>query len=900
MAARFQITSVGEYCDDKEDFESYAERLSAWLVVNAVTDDQKSSVFLAVIGASTYKLLKSLLAPEKPNTKTFDELVNVLQRHYKPKPLIIAERFRFYKRQQQEGENVASFTVALRQLSSSCEFGAFLRQALRDQFVCGLSNQGIQRKLLAEANLTLDRALQLATAMSMATENTVENQKPVVVSVSLEGVDCEMHVDTGATVSLVSRAFYRERFPRVPLENTHIELKAYAGHKIPVCGQINVSVSYQGQSGVFPLVVVDNDGPPLLGRNWLNKIRLNWHEIFAVSETESVSSVLNRHQAVFKPGLGTIKGNKADIQVKGGVIPVFRKARPVPYAVKEKVDREIERLEHEGVIKKVESSEWASPIVCVPKRNGSIRICDDFKVSVNPVLISNPYPLPNAEDLFATLAGGKLFSKLDLSNAYQQLELTEESHKYLTINTHKGVYAYPRLTFGIATAPSIFQAVMDQILQGMANVVCYLDDIPIASRTEEEHLATLDEVLSRLEKYGVVVNQSKCEFRTSSVEYLGHRIDEDGLHPLKDKIAAIVDAPSPTNVSELRAYLGLINYYAKFMSNRATMLKPLHNLLRAGEKWVWSEECESVFQESKTDLLTSRVLVYYDSKRALKLVCDASQYGVEAVLPHVMDNGEERPIAFVSRSLTKSETNYAQLEKEALALIFGVKKFHKYLYGRSFTLVTDHRPLVTILGPTKAVPPLAAARMQRWALILQAYSYDVEYRPGSEHCNADALSRLPCKHTDSPAAEVFFFSSIEELPISAADISQATRRESVLAQVLKYTLTGWPNYVTDEELKPYFTREHELSTEQGCLLWGPRTIIPNSLRIRLLLELHEEHQGIVAMKAIARSYMWWPRLNDDIEAQAQSLKYVKQCKLARQWLHYIRGLGQNVCGRGCI
>ena len=311
-------------------------------------------------------------------------------------------------------------------------------------------------------------------------------------------VDCsEETLNTTDDEDNMLGVYSAERFTHVPLENTHIELKSYAGHKIPVCGQINVSVSYQEQSGVFPLVVVDSDGPPLLGRNWLNKIRLNWHEIFAVSETESVlsvSSVLNRHQAVFKPGLGTIKGHKADIMVKHGVSPVFRKARPVPYAVKEKVDREIERLQLEGVIKKVESCEWASPIVCVPKRNGSIRICVDFKVSVNPVLIYKPYPLPNAEDLFATLAGGKIFSKLDLSNAYQQLELTEENQKYLTINTHKGVYAYQRLTFGIATAPSIFQAVMDQILQGMANVVCYLDDIRIASRTEEEHLATLDEV----------------------------------------------------------------------------------------------------------------------------------------------------------------------------------------------------------------------------------------------------------------------------------------------------------------------------------------------------------------------------------------------------------------------
>ena len=195
-----------------------------------------------------------------------------------------------------------------------------------------------------------------------------------------------------------------------------------------------------------------------------------------VSRVSSVSIVLNRHQALFKPGLGTIKGHRADILIKDGVSLVFCKARPVTYAVKEKVGRKTERIEQEGVIKKVESTEWASPIVCVPKRNGTIRICGDFKVSVNPVLISNPYPLPNEEDMFATLAGGKFFSKLDLSNAYQQLELTEESQKYLTINTPRGVYAYQRFTFGIATAPSIFQAVMDQILQGIANVVCYLDD----------------------------------------------------------------------------------------------------------------------------------------------------------------------------------------------------------------------------------------------------------------------------------------------------------------------------------------------------------------------------------------------------------------------------------------
>ena len=703
-----------------------------------------------------------------------------------------------------------------------------------------------------------------------AKDSGKDGRTPIHVSVMLDQKSFKMQLDTGATVSILPKALYDQHFNQWPLCSTKIKLQAYNGVRIPVHGEVHLPVVYEQQELVLPLIVVDGNGPPLLGRNWLENLKLNWRSIFHVSKADTLSDVLNRHKNVFDKGLGTIKGFKADIKLQDGAKPVFCKARPVPYALRQKVEEELDRLESLGVVKKVERSDWASPIVCVPKKDGSIRICGDFKVSVNQVLLGNPYPLPDTEDIFATLGSGTVFSKIDLSNAYQQMELNPESQRYLTVNTHKGLYAYQRLTYGIASAPALFQSTMDQILQGMDNVRCRIDDILIRTGPQE-HLQVLDEVLTRLEKHGILAKWSKCEFMVPSVEFLGYRVDGDGRHPTDEKIKAISEAPSPKNLAELRAYLGLLNYYGHFIANLSTSLQPLHELLRKGVKWEWTKECEEAFQRSKSELMAGRVLVPYDEKRKLILACDASPYGVGAVISHVMDDGQERPIAFASRTLTKSERNYSQIEKEALAIVFGVRKFHKYLYGRTFHLYTDHKPLVTILGPKTAVPTLAAARMQRWAVILQAYSYQVEYRPSKEHGNADALSRLPCNNPPlKEEADIYFFSGLEELPVEAKDISRETRRDPVLARVLNYTLTGWPNYVSSEELKPYFTRRHELTADQGCVLWGMRVIIPPSLRNRLLQELHEEHPGIVAMKAIARSYIWWPNLDAEIELMVKN------------------------------
>ncbi|KAK0144151.1 hypothetical protein N1851_017503 [Merluccius polli] len=579
------IGNLGEYKEGQEDFESYTERFEQWMIVNEVGEDKKANVFLSVMGAEAYALLKNLCIPDKPSRLTYEVLCGKLSSHYKPKPLVIAERFKFQKRNQQENESVSAYVVALKQLSTHCEFGPHLDEALRDRFVSGLRVEAIQRKLLTEHNLTFAKACELSLSMEMASKNTLEfaskmkgpatvnridkkttkgawqskpatsewrskttsdNSRPqrtenhqpcyrcggsnhaaqvcryktetchkcskvghiarmcttkdrqghtqyvaessnettgngnddelfgsypmnavypthtvgngkeeITVNVQLEGTPLEMQLDTGAAVTLVSEVVFKKHLSHLPVKESKVQLSTFSGEKIPLMGQVTVSAKYGNQRGDLPLVIVKGDRPALLGRNWLTNFRLDWASIFSVTpaggcNNADVEAVLQKHKAVFSEELGTIREFKASITVKPNTKPVFRKARPVPYALKDAVEKELNRLEKAGIISKIEHSQWAAPIVVVPKSDKSIRICGDYKVTVNQNVEEENYPLPNVEDLFATLAGGTLFSKLDLSHAYQQLELEKDSEKYLTITTHKGLYVYHRLSYGVS------------------------------------------------------------------------------------------------------------------------------------------------------------------------------------------------------------------------------------------------------------------------------------------------------------------------------------------------------------------------------------------------------------------------------------------------------------------
>ena len=972
------IGQIEAFRSESDDWEQYTERLEQYFLANSIDGDaRKLAVLLTVIGSKTYALLSDLLAPEKPATKSYAELVEVLKVHLKPKRLIIAERFHFHQRVQEEGETVATYMAALRRLADKCEYGGHLTQALRDQFVCGLRGVAIQRKLLTMDGLTMEKAYESAYGMEAADRragelqaskaaaagsasvNKVADKKPptttsgnysptscfrcgktnhhsdacyykaqkcrkcgklghiarvckstrrpgmrtgyvgqelepdeevetsddlpmlniqmvkptlsqsgIFLDLHVEGKPVKMELDTGASVSIISEKTWQEVFGAPQLTKCAIKLRTYTGQNMKVRGQKLVRVKYGNQECQLPLLVVAGKGPSLFGRNWLGSIQLDWGSIKQIRAP--LEELLQEFEEVFRAELGTLRGVQATLELKPEAKPRFYRPRSVPYAIKGAIEKDLERLERSGIVEKVKYSDWAAPIVPVPKSDGGIRICGDYKVTVNPSLKIDQYPVPTAEDLFATLAGGKTFSKLDLSQAYQQVPLDPESRKYVTITTHKGLYQYKRLPFGVASAPAIFQEIMEKILHGIPGVVVYIDDILVTGTTDEEHLQSLKEVLVRLKQHGLRVKRAKCRFMVPSVEYLGYCIDKDGLHALPEKVAAIVEAPKPTNVQELRAFLGLVNYYGKFIHRLSALTYPLNRLLCKRARWVWNKACQEAFMKLKAQLASAEVLAHYDMHLPLKLDCDASAYGLGAVLSHKFPDGTERPIAYASRTLSTAEQNYAQIEKEGLALVFGIKKFHKYLYGRKFTLVTDHQPLMVILGPKKSLPTLAAARLQRWAILLLGYQYDLEFRPSGRHSNADGLSRLPRPGTTGlekaleAGTVAFNMHQIESSAPSAKQLRDATMKDPLLSKVLRYAQGGWPKEVS-KELQPYHQRRAELGIEAGCLFWGTRVIVPASMHAAVLAELHSSHPGIVRMKGVARAQVWWPCLNAAIE-----------------------------------
>ena len=361
---------------------------------------------------------------------------------------------------------------------------------------------------------------------------------------------------------------------------------------------------------------------------------------------------------------------------------------------------------------------------------------------------------------------------------------------------------------------------MEAILQGLSGVCLYLDDILITGKIEEEHHTNLSAALQKIAAAGMRLKSEKCFFFLKEFEYVGHKTSAKGLQTSMEKVQAIMKAPQPTNVTQLKLFLGMLNYYGKFLPNLSTCLALLYGLLKQNSRWNGGPEQKGAFQKAKSLLTSSKVLTHYDPTKPLILACDASPYGVGAVLSHQLEAGEHS-IAFASCSLAPAEKNYSQIDEEALAIVFGVKHFHQYLFGCSFTIKSDHKPLQHLLGEKKGISAMASTEVQHCALKPSAYNYRVQYVPGKERANANVLSRLPVpvEPKEVPILEelVMLMESLQISPVTVTQIKKWTDFDPVLSTVRKFVQQGWPRTVSPN-LHPYHSRQFELSIQDQFLL----------------------------------------------------------------------------------
>lgn len=713
---------------------------------------------------------------------------------------------------------------------------------------------------------------------------------PILVKVNIKAMDLEMELDSGSGSSVISEILYKKCFSDLKLNSCDLRMCLYNGHKISPLGYFEAIVSYNNKKHSIKFYVVRNGGPPLLGRDFMTKFGLFFtssnNNINTDQYPSEVPQLIKDYSILFEDALGKFNKFTVDLQLKEGASPKFCKPRTVPFALKQAVEDEINRLVGLGILIPVNFSKYATPIVPVLKGNGKVKIAGDYSITLNKDLQIDKYPMPRIEEVFARLGGGECYTKIDLSNAYNQWVLSESSQELTTINTSKGLYKYTRLVYGLANAPAIFQRSMETLLAGIEGVSCWLDDVCVTGPSKDIHIARLREVLRRMRDAGLRLQKEKCVFFQDSVTYLGYVISKHGLSACKKKVEAIVKASRPNNVLEVKRFLGVINYYRNFIPDASSKLGPLHELLRADAKWEWGERQERAFISVKQELASERLLAHFEPNAQLVLTVDAGPQGLGAVLAQLDSDGRERPLAFASRSLTSSEKNYSQIQKEATAIVFGVKHFHQYLYGRQepFILKTDHQPLLSIFGNKAGISVMAASRLQRYAILLSAYNYKVQYIRTDKNVVADYFSRAPISESVSMVNEkeedrsFLNFLDTNIAPVTFHDIRQATKADKVMQTVISYMRNGWPRKITCKHILPYFHCKADLELDSGCIFRGHRIVVPTEYRHRMLKELHSGHFGVVKTKSVARSRFWWPSIDKEIEAWVGSCV---QCSAVR-------------------
>ena len=725
---------------------------------------------------------------------------------------------------------------------------------------------------------------------AIADESVSEDSgEEFVMAVGRKTILAEMHViksdkyikfqiDTGASVNVILQSLVCDE----ELQPASCTLKVWNEQEVQPLGKCRTTLRNMKNRKKYNVefVVVKEELTPILSKRaceQMGLITINYENIKAV-KVNAPDALLEEYSEVFGDGLGVLPG-EVQLTINKEVPPVAIASCRVPVSLKKKVKSKLRDMEVQGVIEKVEQpTEWVSRMVTSVKSNGDIRICIDPQ-ALNKALQREMHPLLTIEEVLPELAKARVFSKFDLRSGYWHCILDKKSSDLTTFQTPYGRFKWKRLPFGLKVSSEIFQKRLQQILEDIPNCICVADDILIYGTGSDDgeaqvnHDKALKMLLQRCKETGVKLNKQKTVLRESEVLFLGHRIGCDGVGADPSKVEAIKKMKRPNNPREVLQVAGMVNYLAKFLPRLADVMRPLRKLTCKDAEWDWGEEQEVAFKQIQDLVTQAPVLSFYDENLPLEIQCDASQSGIGAVL---LQNG--KPLSYASRAMTPTETRYAQIEKEMLSIIFAVKRFHQYTYGRKVTVQTDHKPLETIV---KKALCLAPKRLQGMMLKLQEYDTDIKYTPGKEMHIADLLSRsyLP---TTKGAEEFEMVNHVAYLPIRQDRLERiqgASESDPVLRKVRIVISEGWPDNVSEVpvEVRPYFHHKDELITQDGLIFKGAQVVIPELMRGEIREALHVSHMGVESTLRRARQCVFWPSMNNELK------QFIGKCEVCAKY-----------------
>jgi transposase InsO family protein len=643
-----------------------------------------------------------------------------------------------------------------------------------------------------------------------------------------------------------------------------------------------------------------------------------------VEQQQIFREFLVQHQSVFaktKEDLGQTNVVKHKIHT-GTAVPVKQPPRRVPIAKQDEAAQEVKRMLQSGIIEPSKSP-WASPVVLVKKKDGSLRYCIDYR-RLNHVTIKDSYPLPRIDDSLDSLRGAKWLSTCDLASGYWQVEMDPDDAEKTAFTTSSGLFQFKVMPFGLCNAPATFERLMECVLAGLQWEIClvYLDDIIVFADTFEEHVARLGQVLTKVHEAGLKVSAKKCHFFQEKVAFLGHIVSPEGVATDPAKVEAVDKWPQPRNVHHVRSFLGTCSYYRRFIKGFAGIAKPLHKLTEKQSDFLWTAECQTAFEQLKEHLTTAPILAYPSTTSSFLLDTDASGFGIGAVMSQEQE-GTERVIAYFSRTLIRPERNYCVTRRELLAIVEAVKHFHHHLYGRHFTVRTDHGALNWLLRFKNQ-----EGQMARWLEVLAAYDFQIIHRAGKQHGNADGLSSRPCFPCDyctrqeqkdvdpvdececqPPVTETVRrvsanqipsdFSSPEDSELACNWLQQKTQEGLRVLQHTDPVLRAFSELKEHGErpewkdisahgltLKSYWAQWENLHLREGVLYrrWlnpgaSPDTwqlLVPHSLQKEILEMLHQQpgagHLGITRTFARVQARFYWVGYRNSV------MQWCQQCQ----------------------